>query len=122
MKKTSTILAGLALVALLAAPVWAGPGRGVGPGPGGGPSYQQLTPDQRAQADKARAAFLKDTEVMRTQLATKKEQLKTLRAQPGASPAQIKALSDEIVDLKAKIAKKRNEYAAGLPQSLVRKW
>lgn len=121
MKKTMMILAGLALTGLLAAGAWAGPwggGPGVGacPGWGAGPGYgypgPQLSQEDYAKLGEKRAAFLKETLPLRQKLAAKAVELRTLRLQANPDPAQLKALSDEVIELRTQIAKKANE--AGL--------
>lgn len=117
MKKFATTLAALALAAGLSTTALAasGPSHGPGHGPGQGPAWTQLTPEQQAEATKARADFLNETLALRQKVATKKVELSTLRHQPNPDQAKIKALSDELVDIKAQLAKKHNEYAAKYP-------
>lgn len=118
MKKFAAITAALGLAALLStSAIAAGPGHGGGQGMGYGyhHGYANLTPEQQAEVDQARAAFLNDTLKLRQEIAAKRAELGTLYAQPNPDQAKIKALSDEMVDLQAQLAKKRNEYAAKLP-------
>jgi zinc resistance-associated protein len=121
MKKFASTLAALALAAGLSATAFAAqdpaPAYGPGHGPGHGAGWTQLTPEQKAEATKARADFLNETLALRQKLATKKVELSTLRHQPTPDQAKIKALSDEMVDLGAQLAKKRNEYAAKYPNA-----
>lgn len=118
MKKWTTITASLALTLTMAAAAWAvGPGygmmgRGMGPGYAGQP---QITAEQQAEFVKARAAFLKDTQALRQQAAAKRIELGALWAQPQPDQARITALSNELVDLRAQLAKKRNQYLAQFP-------
>ena len=114
MKKITVAFVSLGLVALLTASAWAGPW-GYGPGRGQGPgyAYSQLSPEQRAELDKQRADYLKETLELRQQLASKRIELTTLAAQPDADQAKIKALSNEVVDLQGQLAKKRIEYFGG---------
>lgn len=121
MKKFAAITAALGLAALLStSAIAAGPGYGPGAGgPGRGPGYHNtLTPEQQAQWDQARAAFLQDTLKLRQEMSAKRAELQTLYAQPNPDKAKIKALSDEMVDLGASLAKKRNDYSANLPAEL----
>jgi Spy/CpxP family protein refolding chaperone len=121
MKKFASTLAALALAAGLSTTALAaqdmGPGYGPGHGPGQGPGWTQLTPEQRAEATKVRADFLNETLALRQKLATKKVELSTLRHQPTPDQAKIKAAADEMVDLGAQLAKKRNEYMAKYPNA-----
>ena len=130
MKKLMVILGSMALVATLAVGAWAGPwgpGQGYGPGncPGyaagaGGPGYgpgPNLTKEQKEQFEQfqaKRAAFLKETLPLRQTLAAKRIELRTLYAQPNADQAQVKALTNELIDLRSQLAKKAND--AGLPE------
>ncbi len=119
MKKLSLTIASLALVAFLSGAAFAaGPGH-PGPGYGHGYAYQNLTPEQQAELQKARAAFLNDTLKLRQDLAAKRAEMVTLTAQPGYDKAKARALADQMVDLRAQIAKKHNEHFAGLPYGLM---
>ncbi len=113
MKKFASVIAALALVAGFSTFALAAPGMGPGYGPGYG--WTQLTPEQQAQAEKARADFLNETQALRQKLATKRVELNTLRAQANPDPAKLKAVADELVDLGAQLAKKRNEFMAKYP-------
>lgn len=44
-------------------------------------------------------------------------ELTTLRAQPNADPAKVRVLADEMVNLGAQLAKKRNEFMAKHPEA-----
>jgi zinc resistance-associated protein len=118
MKKWTTITASLALTLTIAAAAWAvGPGYGM-MGRGMGPGYApqpQITAEQQAEFVKARAAFLKDTQALRQQAAAKRIELGALWAQPQPDQARIVALSNELVDLRAQLAKKRNQHLAQFP-------
>lgn len=123
MKKFAALTVALGLAALLGTSAMAaGPGMGGGPGMGYGyhHGYANLTPEQQAEVDQARAAFLNDTLKLRQEIAAKRAELSTLYAQPNPDQAKIKALSDEMVDLHAQLAKKRNEYTAKLPAGTFR--
>jgi len=113
--KSYAAFASLALVALLTTAVWAGPGGGMGPGHGRGMAMAQLTPEQQAALEKDRAAFLTETEGLRKEMATKAIELRTLQAQANPDPAKVRALSDELVDLGAQVAKKHNAYMSKYP-------
>jgi len=116
MRKVVAITLALGLSASVAATAWAGGWgmRGGGYGAGCG-YYQNLTPEQQAQVDKARAQFLQETLALRQKIASKNAELRTLTAQPTADQSRIKALSDEMVDLRTQLAKKGNEYAMQMP-------
>ena len=118
MKKFAAITAALGLAALIStSAIAAGPGMGGGPGmgQGHGRGYTALSPEQQAEVDQSRAAFMNETLKLRQEIAAKRTELSTLYAQPNPDQAKIKALSDEMVDLHAQLAKKRNEYMAKLP-------
>ncbi|MFH1035210.1 MAG: periplasmic heavy metal sensor [Pseudomonadota bacterium] len=121
-KKFAALTAAVGLAAListsaLAAPGGPGMGAGYGPGYHMGQGWSQLTPEQQAEASKAHAEFLNQTLALRQNLAAKRAELGTLYAQPTPDQAKIKALSDEMVDLGAALAKKRNEFAAKYPNA-----
>lgn len=126
MKKITTLAMTAALVLSLGAVAFAGPwGPGGGYGPGNCPAWgaggaggtgQQLTTEQQAALDKNQAEFLKATQDLRIQMTTKRIELQTLYAQPNADPAKVKALSDELVDLRAALAKKGNEFRIDNPE------
>ncbi|MEW5914680.1 MAG: periplasmic heavy metal sensor [Thermodesulfobacteriota bacterium] len=105
MKKVLVILASLALLGVFAGGAYARPWGG-GPGWGYGPGYQQLSKEDYAKLVEKRAAFLKETMPLRQQLATKGIELKTLWAQPNPDQAKIQALTNELIDLRAQLAKK----------------
>lgn len=127
MKKLTVILGSMALVATMAVGAWAGPwGQGPGYGPGncpgyaagsgGGPGYgpgPNMSKEDYEEFQAKHAAFMKDTLQLRQSLATKRVELRTLYAQPDADQAKIKALNNELIDLRAQLAKKAND--AGLP-------
>ncbi len=121
MKKTIAIAAGLALMGVVAVGAWAGPwqGRGgYGPGncpgwgPGGGYQGQQLSKEEYAQKKEKLAAFMKETLPLRQKMVSKGMELRTERMQASPDEAKIKALTDEVIDLRSQIAKKAND--AGL--------
>ena len=136
MKKITVTVISLSLLALLASGAMAGqwgPGRGQGQGYGMGPgAYAQLTPEQqadlqkkRAAFEKERAAYLQDTLGLRQQMTAKRQELRTLIAQPNFDKAKAKALALEMVDLRAQLAKKRIEHFSEQPRRLwsrLRSW
>lgn len=105
-------MVGLVSVAAYAAPK--GPGFGQGQGRG---YYSQMTPEQKAEWDakraeiqKARAAFLKDSMELRQKMATKSIEYRTLTMQENFDQKKAQALANEMIDLKSQIAKKRVEH------------
>ncbi len=114
MKRMSVILSALALVALMSTAALARGGMGMGPGMmGPGYAYNtQITPEQQAAFQKARADFLKATQDLRAQIAQRRVELRTLWAQPNPDQARITALNNQLVDLRAQLLKKRNQYLA----------
>jgi zinc resistance-associated protein len=119
MKKLAVIVGTMTLVSALALPALAAPPADA---PAYGPGYHRgmnanLTPEQAAEAQKARAEFATETQGLRQKMAAKGVELRTLYAQPTKDTARIKALSDEMVDLQAALGKKRNEFAAKYPNA-----
>ena len=125
MKKITVIMGSLALVAIMAVGAWAGPygqGRGygqgncpgyaAGPGAGYGPG-PQMSKEEFAKFQAKRAAFLKGTITLRQNAANKRIALRTEYAQVKPDEAKIKALRNELIDLRGQLAKKAND--AGLP-------
>lgn len=102
----AALVAGTALAAPLGAP-----GRGMEPGY----SRAQISQQDLAKFRAARAKFLLETLKLRQNIAAKRVELRTLWAQPTRDQAKIKALSDQLVDLGAALAKKRNAYLAEYP-------
>jgi zinc resistance-associated protein len=77
-----------------------------------------FTQEQRAQFKQAWGQFMTQTQDQRTQLAGKVEQLKILYAQPAPDRAKIAALQNEIIDLRAAIAKNAVTWQMGLSDDL----
>lgn len=117
MKKLASMIAVLALALSFGLPALAADNAqpGMAPGAAKKQHWDKLTPEQRAANRKAVADFLNETMATRQQLAAKHVELMTLRHQVEPDQAKIKTVADEVVDLKAQIAKKRNEYAAKYP-------
>jgi zinc resistance-associated protein len=63
-----------------------------------------------AKIQQARAKFLTETLDLRKTIAAKRLEMRTFYAQPKKDTAKIKALANELIDLRAQVAKKRNEY------------
>lgn len=128
MKKTAIFILVAALAAFMAVPAMAapqtkgqggGPGYGQGYGPGAGPCWTQLTPEQREKFQKAQAQFMTDTLTLRQAQAAKRIELRTLASQPNPDTAKVRTLADELVDIRAQIAKKRNALLAEFPGALM---
>lgn len=122
MKKTIIIGLSLTLAVLLvvtAAMAW-GPGFGPGFGRGsGGPAYgsppiPNLTPEQSAQIQALRDAFLKEIEPLQNDLWTKRTELQTLWADPKTDPAAITAKQKEIWDLQSQLREKGANLALNI--------
>lgn len=107
MKKATLVIIALALVALLATAVWArGPYSGSrGGGYGGGYCYGA----SGAVNQEAFAKFQTDTLQLRQELAANRVELHTLLAQPQPDQARVKALSDQVTQLREQLAKKAHE-------------
>ncbi len=97
MKKLVATTLVLGFMVLGGANAWA-----FGPHPYGG----TLNPEQRAELQKVWGQFMTQTQDERTQVSTKVEQLKTLYAQPTPDKNKIAALQNEIIDLRATMAKR----------------
>lgn len=124
MRKIVVIAAGLALMTMGATGAWAGPwGNGPGYGPGNGqgrgygPGYQgqQLSKEDLAKLHEKRAAFMKETLPLRQKMATTAIELRTEQFQLTPDQAKIKALNNEMIELRSQMAKKAND--AGLTGS-----
>ena len=107
-KKTLTAsVVALAMMALLASTALAGP---YGPGRGQGPNAPQLTQEQIAKIEQDRAAFMDATLGLRKQIAEKQVEMRTLMAQPKVDKAKFSTLANELIDLRAQMAKERIKY------------
>ena len=81
-----------------------GVGRGFGAGPGSGyPQIANLTTEQSAQIKALQEAFLKKTETLQKELATKGVELRTLRFAPNSDAAAFRAKLEELFVLKSKL-------------------
>lgn len=127
MKKTLTAAGIVLLVAVLVYPVFAhgprwggmggGPGMwrgGAGWGPGacwrGGTGYGALTEEQRAQLQELRQKFLDETATLRSQLWAKRGELRALMGAKAPDAEKLRALQDEINQLRDQLAHKRLEF------------
>jgi zinc resistance-associated protein len=116
MKKISVIAAVLLLVAS-ATWVMAGPGgkagRGGGDGWCAGASQLSTLNLSTEQAEKVRAlreSFLKETTPIRTQMFTKRAEVKLLWLQTNLDAAKIRAIQKEIRDLIGQMQEKRTDF------------
>lgn len=100
---TASVVA-VAMLALMASTALAGP---YGTGRGMGPNAPQLTQEQIDNIQKDRAAFMEATADLRKQMAVKQVELRTLTAQPNFDKEKFKALSSELIDMRAQLAKER---------------
>ena len=116
MKKIATLAVSMGLLALVAVPVMAGPwGHGMRGGWGANQQFnQQLTPQQQEALNKARSEFLKESEPLRKQIATKRIELRTLTSQPNYDQAKVQALANQLADLQAQMIKLRTKYFGNL--------
>ena len=119
MRKLTVTTLVLGLIALSGASAWAWGG---GPCPFGGPGNNAtaLTQEQITELQNAHTKFMEQTLEPRAQLASKMEQLNTLYAQANPDKQKIIALQNEIIDLRAAIAKQANTLQAGLSTDLYR--
>lgn len=110
MKKAavSTVLA-IAVAAMVSSTALAAPPAGPGTGMRGpGQYYAQVNPEQVKAFQAARAKFMNETLELRKAMAVKRVEMQTLWAQTTPDEAKIKDLKDQMIDLRAQIAKKRN--------------
>lgn len=77
-----------------------------------------LNQEQKMQMKQAWGQFMTQTQNERTQLAGKMEQLKTLYAQPTPDREKIAALQNEIIELRAAIAKMAVNWQSSLSEDL----
>jgi Spy/CpxP family protein refolding chaperone len=127
MKKT--IIIGLCLTLALAligtlALAW-GPGfsRGFGPGfgPGSGSSYPaipNLTVEQSTQIKALQEAFLKENEPLQKEMATKGEELRSLRFAPNTDAAAFRAKQEELFGLRTQLQEKLKSLKAEVQKVL----
>jgi len=113
MRKATTIIGTLVLVAALAMPVLAyNRGRGQGRGMGIGPADRQapccentpnLTPEQSAKLQELRERHDKEALPLKNELIAKRAELRNLWLQGNPDEAAIKAKQQEINDLRDKL-------------------
>ena len=72
--------------------------------------WESMTPEQREKWEKMRAEYQMETLEIRKQLVSKRLELQTLWAQPDVDSKTVETLSDEVAELEAQLAKKRDKY------------
>lgn len=103
----------LLLVGVLATSAF---GWGRGPGYGscnpelGGLAGANLTADQKAKIDELRAAHLKDTQTLRDQLWTKRDELRALWLETTPDQAKIQAAQQAMRSLRDQLQEKRTAF------------
>jgi Spy/CpxP family protein refolding chaperone len=114
----------IALV-LTASGVWAfgGGGCGMGMGPGIGMNTRfasdlNLTADQKAQLQTQREALMAETEPLRNELFTKREELRQLWAKPDPDQAVISAKQLEIREIQGQIQERATQQRLGCREIL----
>ena len=119
MKRTLTIIGTLFLVAAIATPVFARvrgkgmrprgmvPGGQVWPMKGG---FANLTEEQRSQLDKLRQKFFDETAQLRTEILSKRAELRILLNTSNPDVEKVKGLQKDISDLEAKMAQERINF------------
>lgn len=122
MKKLATVLGIMLLVAVIAIPVSArgpvwGRDHGVGPGHGYGMGTEickgfnlNLTAEQSAKIQSLRETHLKEVTPLRTQIFTKKAELKLLWVQNNPDKNKIMSKQKEISDLQYRMKEKSTDY------------
>jgi Spy/CpxP family protein refolding chaperone len=89
--------------------VEAGPalGRGFGAGPGSGyPAIPNLTAEQSAQITALQEAFLKENEPLQKEMATKRDELLSLRFAPNSDAVAAGAKQEELIALRNQFQEK----------------
>jgi zinc resistance-associated protein len=119
MKRLTTLLGTLVLVAGLAVTVFAwGPDWGMGThmmgywggGPAYGGSYGTLTPDQRSRLDALNSKFYNETNSLQNEIWTKSAELNSVLNSPNPDLEKARALQKEISELQAKLNEKQLNY------------
>ena len=118
MRKLTITFGILALVGVLAIPVFAhgpfGGGRGWSGGHGncwqGNPAAGNLTEEQRTQLNKLDEQFYNETAELRRQIWSKSDELHLALDASDLDPSKVKALQAELSGLKAKMAEQRIDY------------
>lgn len=109
-------VAALVATTALAAPPGSAQVRGYGPGFG----QTMMSPEDVTKFKATRAKFMVDTIELRKAMAVKQIELRTLYAQPTPDKAKVLTLSNELVDLRATLAKKRNAVMGDFPRGFGR--
>jgi len=117
---------GVLVVAMVLAgsSAWAfgGGGCGMGPGPGmmnpAVASSLNLTEDQKAQIGSRRDAFMEETAPLRSELFTKREEMRQLWAAASPDQGQITAKQQEVQEIRSRIQEKAIQYKLDCRQML----
>jgi zinc resistance-associated protein len=84
----------------------------------GGPGYcwddtwwaGDVPEEQRAEMDRLDRRYFKDTSKLRNELWTKSDELGLLLRSPNPNSKEVRALQNDISDLKGKLAEKRTDF------------
>ena len=72
--------------------------------------WQHMTPEQREQWQQARSRFMQDTLPLRQELSAKQMELEVVWDQKNPDTEKVKALSDQIAELRSKLDQKHDKY------------
>jgi len=72
--------------------------------------WKSMTPEEQKKWEEIRAAHQMETLELRKQLVSKKLEIETLWDQPKVDHARIEKLSDEVAQIEAELAKKRDRH------------
>ena len=119
MKKYGVIIGVLILAGLVAVPVFAGRGHGPGrwgggygacwsDGPGG--PYGNITEEKAAELDQIRRNHYDETNQLRNELWTKKDELGSIFSASDPDIEKAKEVQSQVSEIKAKLDQKRLEY------------
>lgn len=114
MKRTMITLTALLIVGFMTASAFAwGQGEGKRKGCRGKNQamYNSLTQEQKDQLQDLRQQFVDETYETRSAMMIKHQQLRMLMETSNPEKAELKALSDEVLDLKKAMADKRIDFA-----------
>ncbi|MCF8130143.1 MAG: periplasmic heavy metal sensor [Deltaproteobacteria bacterium] len=80
-------------------------------------AWESMTPEQREKWQSMRADFLRDTLPLRQELNAKVLELETLWDQKNPDSKKMSALTDRIIELRAKLEKKQDVYLLACRQN-----
>ena len=119
MKKIGILVVAMVLAGSSA---WAfGRGCGMGPGFGMNPAVASglnLTEDQKVQIESRREAFMEETAPLRSELLTKREELRQLWAAANPDQGRITAKQQEVQEVQSRIQEKAIQYRLDCRQVL----